>query len=116
MDCALRRGRAALDDGSRWGMKPMFFMVKSRGFEPEGPQPGPADRRERLVLIMSTCIDASASDALMRRIVPYPLKKIRVQTTPEHWSFKKLCHSLVSWFKRGLRRLMRCLQNDLSLS
>ena len=67
----------------------MFFMVKSRGFEPEGPQPGPADRRERLVLIMSTCIDASASDALMRRIVPYPLKKNTSANQPRALEFQK---------------------------
>lgn len=70
MDCPPARA-AVLDDGSRWGIEPMFSMVKSRAFEPEYSQPGPADRLERLVLIMAlaTCPDASASDALIRRIV-----------------------------------------------
>jgi hypothetical protein len=67
----------------------MFFMVKSRGFEPEDSQPGPADRRERLVLIMATCIDASASDALMRRIVQCPLKKNTSANQPRALDFQK---------------------------
>ena len=35
--------------------------------------------------------------------------------TPIRWNWQICCHSLVSLFKRGLRRLMRCLQNDLPL-
>ena len=42
-------------------------------------------------------------------------KKTQTQTDPDHWSFRKLYRSAVSWFTRGLRRLKRCLQNSLPL-
>ncbi|CDI02522.1 conserved hypothetical protein [Candidatus Competibacter denitrificans Run_A_D11] len=37
-------------------------------------------------------------------------KKTQEQTDPNHWTFKKLARSAVSWFKRGLRALERRLQ------
>jgi len=37
-------------------------------------------------------------------------KKTREQTDPDHWTFKKLARSALSWFKRGLRVLLRRLQ------
>jgi len=37
-------------------------------------------------------------------------KKIQAQTDPDHWTFKKLARSALSWFKRGLRVLLRRLQ------
>ncbi|WP_246585431.1 hypothetical protein [Thiorhodospira sibirica] len=46
---------------------------------------------------------------------PTPLEKNQAQDDPNLWSFRKLARSLVSWFTRGLRYLMRCLQNDLPL-
>ena len=116
MDCPPTRA-AVLDYGARWGIEPMFSDFKSRGFELEDSQLGLADRLERLVLIMALamhwCVCVGRSDASN---CPTPLeKKTREQTDPEHWRFKKRYRSLVSWFKRGLRRLMRCLQNDLPL-
>jgi len=36
-------------------------------------------------------------------------KKAHAQTDPNHWSFRKLYRSAVSWFTRGLRHLKRCL-------
>jgi hypothetical protein len=41
---------------------------------------------------------------------PTSLEKIQEQTDPNHWTFKKLARSAVSWFKRGLRALQRRLQ------
>jgi hypothetical protein len=35
------------------------------------------------------------------------LKKTAEQTDPEHWSFRKLARSCLSWFQRGLRKLLR---------
>jgi hypothetical protein len=56
-----------------------------------------------------------ASGARTRCITSRRWKKTQAQTDPEHWSVRKLYRGTVSWFKRGLRRLKRCLQNDLSL-
>lgn len=75
-----------------------------------------ADRLERMVLMMALamhwCVCVGRAELLNH---PTPLEKTQEQTNAEHWSVKKLYRSLVSLFKRGLRRLMRCLQNDLSL-
>jgi hypothetical protein len=108
---------SVLDDASRWAIEPMFSDLKGRGFNLEDSQLQHAERLERLVLIMALamywCVHAGRDDALNH---PTPLeKKVRAQHDPEHWSFKKLYRSLVSWFTRGLRCLERCLQNDLPL-
>ncbi|CDH45418.1 conserved hypothetical protein [Candidatus Contendobacter odensis Run_B_J11] len=42
-------------------------------------------------------------------------KKTQAQTDPEHWTFRKLARSAVSWFTRGLRVLERRLQMQLPL-
>jgi len=74
------------------------------------------DRLERLILIMALamhwCVRIGWDDALHR---PTVLEKTHAQTDPDHWSFRKLYRSAVSWFTRGLRRLKRCLQNNLPL-
>lgn len=116
MDCPPSRTKV-LDYSARWGIEPMFSDFKSRGFELEDSKLKLADRLERMVLIMALamywCVCVGRSEVLNH---PTPLeKKTREQTSSEHWSFKKLYRSLVSLFKRGLRRLMRCLQNDLPL-
>jgi hypothetical protein len=116
MDCPPTRA-AVLDYGARWAIEPTFSDFKSRGFDLEASQLDHADRMERLILIMSLamywCVRVGRDDAKHR---PTPLeKKTQAQTDPNHWSFRKLYRSAVSWFKRGLRRLKRCLQNDLPL-
>jgi hypothetical protein len=66
-----------------------------------------------MALAMYWCVCVGRTELLNH---PSPLeKKTQEQTNAEHWSVKKLYRSLVSLFKRGLRRLMRCLQNDLPL-
>jgi hypothetical protein len=72
---------------------------------------------ERMVLIMALamywCVCVGRAELLNH---PTPLeKKAQEQANTDHWRLKKLYRSLVSLFKRGLRRLMRCLQNDLPL-
>jgi len=116
MDCAPTRA-AVLDYAARWAIEPMFSDFKGRGFELEDSQLEHASRLERLVLIMALamywCVGAGRDDAMNR---PTPLeKKTQAQSDPDHWSFKKLYRSMVSWFTRGLRRLKRCLQNNLPL-
>lgn len=116
MDCPPTRA-AVRDYGARWAIEPTFSDFKGRGFELEDSQLEHADRLERLILVMALamhwCVRVGRDDALRR---PTPLeKKTQAQTDPDHWSFRKLYRSAVSWFKRGLRRLMRCLQNDLPL-
>ena len=107
---------SVLDDGARWAIEPMFSDFKGRGFNLEDSPLQHAERLERLVLIMALamywCVSAGRDEALNH---PTPLEKVQAQRDPKHWSFKKLYRSLVSWFTRGLRRLERCLQNDLPL-
>jgi hypothetical protein len=116
MDCWPTRA-AVLDYGARWAIEPTFSDLKSRGFALEDSHLEHPDRLERLILIMTLamywCVRIGRDEALPH---PTPLeKKTQQQTDPDHWSFRKLQRSLLSWFKRGLRRLMRCLQNDLPL-
>lgn len=116
MDCLPSHSKV-LDYSERWGIEPMYSDFKSRGFELEDSKLRLADRLERMVLIMALamywCVCVGRTELLNH---PTPLeKKTREQTNTEHWSIKKLYRSLVSLFKRGLRRLMRCLQNDLPL-
>jgi hypothetical protein len=110
MDCVPTRA-AVLDYGVRWSIEPMFSDFKGRGFALEDSQLEHADRLERLILIMSLamywCVQIGQEDALN---CSTPLEiKTRAQTDINHWSFKKLYRSLVSWFTRGLRFLKRYL-------
>lgn len=94
-----------------------FSDFEGRGFDLERSQLERADRLERLVLIMALALSwrvgVGRNDA---QNSPTPLeKKHKNKTTPIIGSFKKLYRSLVSLFTRGLRRLKRCLQNDLPL-
>jgi hypothetical protein len=73
-------------------------------------------RAGRLVLIMAWamhgCVGVGRDDALHH---PTALAKKSRRERPAHGSFQKRSRRLVSWFTRGLRRLERCLQNDLPL-
>jgi hypothetical protein len=114
MECLPTRA-AVQDYGARWAIEPTFSDFKSRGFNREASQLEHADRLERLMLIMALamygCVRVGRHEAFQH---PTPLeKKTQAQTDPDHWSFRKLYRRLVSWFTRGLRRLKRCLQNDL---
>lgn len=62
-----------------------------------------------VALALSWRVRFGRDDAQSRQT---PLEKTRQQSGPAHWS---LYRSVVSWFIRGLRRLKRCLQNDLPL-
>jgi len=68
----------------------------------------PCIRHLRLLLIMALamywCVRVGQEEA---RDHPTPLEKIQAQTDPDHWTFRKLARSAVSWFKRGLRVLER---------
>ena len=110
--------RATVQDyACRWGIEPMFSDFKSRGFQLEDTQLQAADRLDRLLLIMALamhwCVRIGQEDA---RDHPTPLeKKTQAQTDPEHWTFRKLARSALSWFTRGLRVLERRLQMELPL-
>ena len=100
------------DYGSRWGIEPLFSDFKSRGFDLETTQLRAPDRLDRLLLIMALalhwCVRGWARGCPRS---PDPVgKKTQAQTDPDHWTFKKLARSALSWFKRGLRVLLRRLQ------
>lgn len=38
---------------------------------------------------------------------PIRSKKTAAQADPEHWTFRRLARSCLSWFQRGLRQLLR---------
>jgi hypothetical protein len=108
---------AIIDYRERWGTEPMFSDFKSRGFDLQQTQLRHPDRLERLVLIMALamywCVHIGRHDAAAH---PSSLeKKTREQTDPDHWTHRKLYRSMLSWFKRGLRLVMRYLQHDLPL-
>jgi len=105
------------DYACRWGIEPMFSDFKSRGFQLEDTQLRAADRLDRLLAIMALamywCVRVGQEEA---RDHPTPLeKKTQEQTDPDHWTFKKLARSAVSWFTRGLRTLERRLQMEQPL-
>lgn len=108
MDC-LPTAATIRDYGLRWGIEPMFSDFKTRGFGLEDTQLRDADRVDHLVLILSLamhwCTDTGRRDALES---PTPLEqKAAEQTDPDHWIFRKLARSCLSWFQRGLRKLLR---------
>lgn len=108
MDCA-PTAAAVRDYGLRWGIEPMFSDFKSRGFGLEDTQLRYPERVARLVLILTLamywCVDTGFRDA---EESPTSLeKKAAQQTDPDHWTFRKLARSCLSWFQRGLRKLLR---------
>jgi hypothetical protein len=97
------------DYGLRWAIEPMFSDFKTRGFGLEDTQLRYPDRVDRLVLILSLamhwCTDTGRRDAVES---PTPLEQQAAeQTDPNHWIFRKLARSCLSWFQRGLRKLLR---------
>jgi len=101
-----------LDYHSRWGVEPLFSDVKSRGFDLEATQLRDPDRLDRLLLIMALalywCVWTGLEDA---RDHPTALeKKAYAQPDLNHWTWRKLARSALSWFKRGFRILLRRLQ------
>jgi Transposase DDE domain len=111
MDC-VPSAAAVRDSGLRWCIEPMFSDFKSRGFGLEDTQLRHPERVARLVLIMALalywCVDTGSRDA---RESPTPLEtRAAEQQDPEHWSFRKLARSCLSWFQRGLRKLLRCAE------
>lgn len=116
MDCRPSRAKV-LDYAARWVIEPTFSDFKSRGFELQNSQLQHAKRFENLVLIMALamhwCVRIGIEDAIKR---PTPLEiKTRQSVDLNHWCFKKLWRSQVSFFTRGLRYLKRCLQISASL-
>ena len=108
MDCPPTLA-AVRDYGLRWGIEPMFSDFKSRGFGLEDTQLRYSIRVDHLVLIMTLamywCTETGYRDA---HDAPTPLEKTAAaQTDPKHWSFRKLARSCLSWFQRGLRKLLR---------
>ena len=105
--------RATVQDyGLRWGIESMFSDFKTRGFGLEDTQLHYPDRVSRLVLILALalcwCVAIGYDDV---QNSPTPLEqKAAEQTDPDHWSFKKLARSCLSWFQRGLRKLLRCAE------
>ena len=107
MDCT-PSAAATRDYGLRWGIEPMFPDFKTRGFGLEDTRLRSAERVDHLVLIMTFatywCVQSGHRDACES---PTPLEKNAQQHDPEHWSFRKLVRSCISWFQRGLRKLLR---------
>ncbi|BAP54393.1 hypothetical protein THII_0096 [Thioploca ingrica] len=117
MDCYPCRA-AVLASRERGGIEPRFADFKTRGVDLEDSQLRQANRLERFVLILVLsrywCVQSGRDDAAQN---PTPLeKKAPHQTDPEHWIFRKLRRGLGSWFKRGLRLIRRCLQQNRPVS
>jgi hypothetical protein len=115
MDCP-PSAAAVRDYGLGWGIEPMFSDFRSRGFGLEDTQLRYAERVDHLVLIMTLamywCVDTGWREALDS---PTPLEKNAAQTDPDHWSFRKLARSCLSWFQRGLRKLLRLAESGRPL-
>ena len=116
MDCLPTQARV-LDYGLRWGIEPMFSDFKSRGFGLEETQLQVPERLDRLILIMALamdwCVRCGRADAFQ---APTPTeKKARQPADPDHWSVRKAYRSCLSWFTRGLRKLLYLAQRSLSL-
>src|SRR4051812_10197602 len=98
-------GRAR-DYGLRWGIEAMFSDFKTRGFNLEASQIERTDRLDRLILVLALALYWAVStgmwDALENR-APRRKKAAAVQR-------KNVARSLMSLFKRGLRRIRFCLQ------
>ncbi len=116
MDCVPNRTQV-LDYASRWGIEPMFSDFKSRGFGLEDTHLTCPQRLSRLLLIMALamhwCVAVGQHDALTNPTSTE--KKAQQQTDPQHWAVRKAYRSMLSWFKRGLRLLLRRAQNHRPL-
>lgn len=105
---------AVLDYGACWCIEPMFSDFKTRGFGLEDTKLADPERLERLILIMALamywCVRTGRKDAGQNPTTAE--QKAARQCDPNHWSCKQLYRSLLSWFTRGLRLLLRRAQND----
>ncbi len=115
MNCPPTRA-AVRDYGNRWEIEPLFSDLKSRGFHLNATQLRAPDRLDHLLLMMALalywCVRAGQEDADDH---PTPLEKTLEQSDSNHWTFRKRARSALSWFKRGLRWLLRQLQIEQSL-
>jgi len=100
------------DDHSRWGVEPLFSDLKSRGFDLEATQLRDPERLDRLLLIMALALYLVRVDRRGRRLPSSHTarKKAAAQPDLNHWSWRKQARSALSYFKRGLRILLRRLQ------
>ena len=116
MDCPPNRA-AVRDYGSRWAIEPMFSDFKSRGFRLEDTKLEAPKRLDCLILIMALamywCVQSGQEDARCNPTATE--KKAREQTDPNHWSVRKAYRSALSWFKRGVRLLLRRAVSALPL-
>src|SRR3954447_23898058 len=98
-------GRAR-DYGLRWGIEAMFSDFKTRGFNLEASHIERTDRLDRLVLVLALALYWAVSTGLWdahRKQNPRRKKAAAAQR-------KNVARSLMSLFKRGLRRIRFCLQ------
>ena len=94
------------DYGRRWGIEAMFSDFKSRGFGLEDSQLQRTDRMDRLILVMSLALYWAVSTGMWAtENAAIPVEKKTAAARP-----KKVARSLMSFFKRGLRRIQTCLQ------
>lgn len=105
---------AVLDYGVRWSIEPMFSDFKTRGFGLANTRLLDPERLERLILIMALamywCVRTGRKDA--EQTPTDTEKRAAEQPLPNHWSARQLYRSMLSWFTRGLRLLLRRAQND----
>lgn len=116
MNCTPNRA-SVQDYGLRWGIESMFSDFKTRGFGLEDTQLRYPDRVARLILILALalyfCVAIGYED--FRHSPTVLEKKVATQADPDHWSVKKLARSCLSWFTRGLRKLLRLAEQGCRL-
>jgi hypothetical protein len=98
----------AFDYGLRWGIEAMFSDFKTRGFGLEDSQIRRPERLSRLLLVMALALFWAVSTGMwdgVHHATPDEKKKRRPGGPATN-----LVRGLTSCFKRGLRRLQRCLQ------
>jgi hypothetical protein len=91
MDCK-PSSYSTLDYGMRWGIEPMFSDFKSKGFSITKTHLKHAERIERLILVLTIALYWAVSTGMEPEITNHTKKKQQ--------------RSLVSCFKRGLRKLL----------
>ena len=100
-----------LDYAARWGIEPMFSDFKSRGFGLEQSQLQTPDRLSRLLLVMSLALYFAVSTGQWDTVTkPSDDEKKTAHRQPRNMSRGRL-----SWFTRGLRRIVRLVTFGLPL-
>ena len=100
----------AFDYGLRWGIEAMFSDFKTRGFGLEDSQIRLPGRLDRLILVMALALLWAVSTG-MWDAVHRPTRAEKNPATAD----PKLARSLISLFKRGLRRIHTCLHRLIAL-